>query len=403
MQDYAVTVTIRDRQLAEKRERDAAAKAAERLRDIESEVVRLDQVARVHEKEAALRVEAERSAGEVRAQMAARLADKQRALDDLRRQAAAAVEEMRAAAAADKARAEAERIRKAELLAGVVESNAAAIAAREAARAADEEEWRRALAAQAQIDARRAAHEDERERARKAREAQLAAVRGDVRKANDERAAQVRALSPRSQTHAPFTATPSLTQDELRAKRAFEAGQRAERERALERARKEAKALEELRAARLQQLEDQQRRLAEEIEVDKAEYARAMAVQEQWVASERAASDARWQANREHVSALLRQKDEAEAAKKAAFAALQAEGARERAAQAAQLERLRAIREQKVAELLALGVDAAYTVQLQKFDPMAAITRDYARGAAKGGKAGAGGAGAAAGGATAKK
>ena len=212
---------------------------------------------------------------------------------------------------------------------------------------------------------------------------------------------------------------PPPPQDELRARRAFEAGQRAERERALERARKEAQALEELRAARLKQLEDQQRRLAEEIEVrragrcrsaalapraftfrllalqvDKAEYARATAVQQQWVAAERAAADARWAANREHVGALLRQKDESEAAKKAAFAALQEEGVKERAAQAAQLERLRVIREQKVAELLALGVDTTYTVQLAKFDPMAAISKDYERGPAKsrGGKAGGAGA-----------
>ena len=192
MQDYAVTVTIRDRQRKEKQEREAAARAAERLRDLESEVARLDQVTRVHEREAAQRAEAERSAAGVRTQMEERLAAKQRALEDLRRQAAAAAEEMRAAAAAEKARAEAERVRKAEILAGVVEANAQSIAARQAARAADEAEWRRAQAAQAEMDARRAALDDERERARKARDAQLALLRGDVGKVNDERAAQAR-------------------------------------------------------------------------------------------------------------------------------------------------------------------------------------------------------------------
>lgn len=135
-------------------------------------------------------------------------------------------------------------------------------------------------------------------------------------------------------------------------------------------------------------------RLLVPLQVDKAEYARATAVQQQWVAAERATADARWAANREHVGALLRQKDDAEAAKKAAFAALQEEGVKERAAQAAQLERLRVIREQKVAELLALGVDTAYTVQLAKFDPMAAISKDYERGPAKGRAGKAGGAGA---------
>jgi hypothetical protein len=171
-----------------------------------------------------------------------------------------------------------------------------------------------------------------------------------------------------------------LLQDELRAKRAFEAGQRAERQRVLERARKEADTLEDLRRARLAQLEDRQRRLAEEIELDKAEYYRAVAVQKQWVESERATTDAQRSANRDHVAALLRQKEDAESAKKDAFEALRVEGSRARAAQDDSLARLRAIREQKVQELLALGVDPAYTVQLQKYDPMAAITRDYTRG-----------------------
>jgi hypothetical protein len=182
-------------------------------------------------------------------------------------------------------------------------------------------------------------------------------------------------------------------QDELRARRAFEAGQRAERQRALDRARKEAAALEELRRARLAQLEDRQRRLAEEIEVDKAEYNRAIAVQQQWVEAERQSAEAQRTANREHVAALLRQKQEMEAAKKADFEALREEGARERAAQEANLARLRAIREQKVQELLALGVEPAYTVQLQRYDPMAAISRDYARGVKAGSRDGASGAG----------
>lgn len=358
MQDYAVTVTIRNRQLQEKKDRAAAEKQAERVLDIETEVARLEQVARVHEREAALRAESERLAADVRRQMEERLAEKQRQLEDLKRQASAAVEEMRLAEAAEAAKAEAERLRKAEMLSEVLIANTQSIESKKAARAADLAEWRKAQEAQAAIDARKAALEDEKERARKERDAMLTRMRGDVGKVNDDRAAQ----------------------DELRARRAFEAGQRAERQRALDRARKEAEALEELRKARLAQLEDRQRRLAEEIEVDKAEYSRAMAVQRQWVESERAATDALRSANRDHVAALLRQKEEAEAAKKAEFEARRVEGARDRAAQEANLERLRKIREQKVQELLQLGVEPAYTVQLQKYDPMAAITRDYTRG-----------------------
>jgi hypothetical protein len=123
MQDYAVTVTIRNRQLQEKKDRAAAEKQAERVLDIETEVARLEQVARVHEREAALRAESERLAADVRRQMEERLADKQRQLEDLKRQAAAAVEEMRLAEAAEAAKAEAERLRKAEMLSEVLIAN----------------------------------------------------------------------------------------------------------------------------------------------------------------------------------------------------------------------------------------------------------------------------------------
>lgn len=359
IQEYALTVSVRDRQLAERKALSAAAAGDEKMRDIETEIQRLEEMKRVHAIEVKRRAAAVAAAGDVRAQLSERIEAKQAALAALREEGAALVAEMKAADEEYKRKWESDRMAAKSLLGEVLAANEEHLALKAARKEAEVAEDRRLEALRLEMDAKKAAEEAERERQRKIREEAMFKVRGEVQKAQDTRAAV----------------------DELRAKRAFEAGQRAERARELERARKQKAAADVLRASRIEQLEAKQRRMAEEIEVDKAEFERAIEVQRTWLAAEREAQATRAAANREHVRSLLTQKQEKEAARAAATIKTREEGAKERAEADAKLARLQAMRDAKIAELLEMGVDPKYTVELARYDPAYAIKADYKLGA----------------------
>jgi hypothetical protein len=167
-------------------------------------------------------------------------------------------------------------------------------------------------------------------------------------------------------------------EDELRARRAFQAGQRAERERDAALAARQAAVTADLRAAAVALIAEKQQRLAEEVELDKAEFARARAVQEEWVAAEAASAAARRAADRGHTLALAAQKEETERARRAEVASAGREGAAARAALEAELARLSALRDARVAELRAAGLPVPGS--LAAYDPADAIKHDYKRG-----------------------
>lgn len=347
LQQQAITVSIRDRQLAEKRENAEKERLAERMRDVQMEIARLEEVKRVEDRETQLRMEAAASARQIYGQLEERMNAKKAELAATRAEAERLVDEMKAAQAQQKVEAEAQRQRKADQLEEFLAINQDALRIKAARKAADVEEDKKMVAEMLAADARRAAVEAEKAAAAAAREAALFKVRGEVQRLQDNRSAI----------------------DELRARRDYEAGQRVERTKELERLRKQAAAVAELKRAAVEQLQLKQRRLAEEIEFDRLEFEEAARVQGAWLAAEEKNQRDKWEANRQHQRALLSQKESLEIAAKTAFDATQKEGSVIQEAERVRLERLREIRDAKVAELLEMGVDPKYCVALRSVDP----------------------------------
>lgn len=152
---------------------------------------------------------------------------------------------------------------------------------------------------------------------------------------------------------------------------------------------------------------------AREVEAEKAEFERAIAVQKVWIDDERRALEARRAADAEHRRALQRQVEEKEAAARAAREAKAREGDGARRAEEEKQRLLAKVREEALADLAGMGVPSRYGAQLLRYDPGGAIKADYKLGAAMGGAAkkdkaagaaaAGGGAGAAAGGGAKRK
>jgi Trichohyalin-plectin-homology domain len=348
LRNYAITVSIRDRQLEEKKQREEAAKLAEKMRDAETELARLEELKRVHEKESNLRAATREAAKGVYKQVEDRINVKQNALMAMRKEGEEMVAAMKVQEQEYRRHKEEQHRKKLAGLADILASNEEALRIKEEKKAKERAEEERIEAVQREMEAKKEAQAAEAARLQKEREEALFKVRGETQKAMDTRAAI----------------------DELRARRAFEAGQREARQKEAEKARKQAAAIEELKRERIAQLATKQSRLAVEVEADKAEFERARKIQEEWIAQEEEAARIKDLHNKEHLRALQRQKEEKELEAKQRVLNERASGAVARAEEEAKQAMLKSIRERKVKELLELGVSSKYTVQLARFEPV---------------------------------
>jgi hypothetical protein len=357
---YAKMAQIRDRQLAEKRARAEAAAEEERVRDLEVELARLEKVKVTHEREEAQR----RGQREARKGIEEQLDERARAREEARAQRVREAAE--AQAAAEQARAEelAKRHKDAEAAAELrretVEANAAAAEARRRKRQEELDEDARLDAVRADMDRELVRREVAREVERARREEMEFRLRGAVQKFQDDREAI----------------------DQLRAQRAFEAGQRAERERELERARKRAEAEDELRAARAQQEELRRLRQAMELEREKDEFDANQAARTQWMRAEHDAKEAVRARDVAHRDALFHDVEVRAAARKAAADATRGEGKDDIQLRDAAVAKLKHIRDEKIRQLVDAGVDPKYTADLRRYNPMQVILKDYKLGRA---------------------
>jgi hypothetical protein len=371
MQQYAIAATVRDRQLEERRQRREQERALERMRDIEMEIARLEEVKRVHDREEAQRTVASASARGIYEQLAQR---EQRRRDDVER---VRTEGERTKAAMQRAeeewrqRVEAEKRVKAVQLEEFRRITEEALATKQRRVQAEREADEKVARDQAEAERKRLEAEAEAARKQKEREDALFRVRGEVQKLQDQRGAV----------------------DELRARRQFEEGQRVERQRELERVRRAKAMREELAAARVEQLALKQQRLAVELEVDKAEFDENARLHAAWIASERATAQRRRDQSAQHVQDLLRQKQDAEEAERAAVQSTRGEGRDIKATEEQRQARIRQLKEAAVKELEELGVDLRYAAPILRYDPQKLLMSDYKLGqrtATKGAAAGAG-------------
>ena len=168
--------------------------------------------------------------------------------------------------------------------------------------------------------------------------------------------------------------------DEIRARRAYEEGQRKERQRELEAARRRKAIMEEVKRTRDWQLEQREMQLAFEVQGEKEEFAQNQRLRDEWMEEEARARQRRREADLEHARQLREENYIREERRRKEREETRREGDREMQQRQAQLERLQRLRERKLRELQGSKVHPRYTVQLANFDPSDAIKKDYKRG-----------------------
>ena len=164
-------------------------------------------------------------------------------------------------------------------------------------------------------------------------------------------------------------------------RRAFEEGQRRDREAAARKRAKEAEDAAALREAREAQIRDRELLRAAEIAQERQTFDAAQAARSDWVKAERETRHRRREADRSHVKDVLRQ---AEAS--IAQARERSEGAVGLRATDEEMAHLAAVRDRKVAELAKSGVESKYAVQLRRFNPRSALDKDFKMGPPRTGK-----------------
>jgi len=346
MLNSAITVSIRDRQLAEKRAQGEAAKKEARLLELKAEIESLEAQQRTEEESARVKAHIKVQQKALSDQLAEALGRKRAALEaalaeDKERKASmvAALAEEEAKKAADKAR------RKAQLQDFKLH-NDAAVEARAARRAAELEADRRADAEALVLAAKREAQLQAEEAARVERERILSMAKGNVQKLLDDRDAK----------------------EELRARRALELAARADRAAELKRVRERAETEAALQRSREEMAAQKQALMASMIDAEKEEFERAAAAQEEWLERERQAEAAKARASAELLAGLSAQMEEKKAAQRARRAAEAAEEAERLRALEQDRAFLAGIRDKKVAEIKALGVDPLWTQQLARYN-----------------------------------
>lgn len=353
---YAKTVTIRKKQMEEKEARLAKEREAERIRDLEMEIERLETVKMYRDREEAQRrglVEARRHIEiQIAEREKMREAEHQALLEEQKRIKQEAVE------AAEKARREQVVVleKKAKQRAEVLKANAAAIKMKEAERLREIEEDEKIRQYNLAEEEKKRLQEEEEARVLALKELEFAKLRAKQEKMADS-AAEL---------------------DAIRARRAFEAGQREARRKDMEEAKKRKALQDDLIAARIEQQERKEMMIALEIQREREEFERNSEVRSEWLAKEKSAVTAERHRNLRHKDDLISDISKRERDRKAASAALLEES--RKGTLGADLDEIRRIRDEKVTELLDAGVDPLYVVELKKYDPQTRINDDFKMG-----------------------
>ena len=359
MLNQAITVAIRDRQVAEKKEAKVAEAASERLRELAAEVDNLQAQARAdaakEEKKDRLAVvrdelfaQLEEALARKKNDRAAVAADGQ---DRKRKQLGEAAMEL-----AEKARKDAKRVAQ---LSDFAADNAAQISLRK--------ERKEAEAAQdAKADAQAL-------KLLQVKIAQAAVVAAAV--AEKERTLHLAAA------HVSKILDNTSQRDEARQRREEELSARRERARAVAKTQKEAATAVELKIAHHTMAAEKQHRQASMIEEERAEFERAAAVQKDWLAAELRLEAKKSDANERLLVSLRGQMDEKLVRAKEARVYSAGEEAQRVAAIAGELAKRVTMRDKKVDELRNLGVDPRWANQLanMKFTTVDKLTSGAGR------------------------
>lgn len=347
VQNMAITVAIRDRQVAEKRALAAAAAADERLRELSAEVDVFEALARAD----AAKLETKAKLAVVRDELAAQLEDA------LARKAAA-----RAAVAAEEAR----RRASAE---GEVAIERAEKAAREERRKRQTEDLIADNAAQIAARAARKAEEAARDAKADAEALAIARVKEEHLLAADAARLEKERVLHLAAANVSRVLDDRDEKDSRRQRREEELGARREKARAAAQAARAADAAHALRAAHLAMMAGKSVSAATMIEEERQEFARAAVVQGEWLEAARDAEHARALKSAALLRDLRAQMEEKKVEKAAARALEAAAEDQRQALVAGEMAMLARIRDKKVVELKGLGVDPrwANTVANLKF------------------------------------
>jgi hypothetical protein len=342
MLNQAITVAIRDRQVAEKKELDAAAKAADRLRELSAEVENLEAQQKSDEmllvKKGKLAVVRDELASQLAEAIARKKAARQAIVaEELKRRAGAEGEV--ALERAERAKKEAKRLAQ---LADFKADNEAQIALRKARKEAE-------LELDAKADAEALA---------------VAAMKLAQQEAADKQAAEKERLLHLAATNVSKILDNRSAADEARQRREEELGARRERAKAAAAAAKQHATAIELRAAHYQMAAEKQVAAASMIEEERAEFERASVVQEEWLEAERVADKARAEKNAQLLCDLRSQMEEKAVKAKAARVKAAADEFARVAAIDAELAMRVSMRDKKVKELHSLGVDPRWANKL---------------------------------------
>jgi hypothetical protein len=352
---YAKTVTIRDRQVLERKARLEKEKEAQRILDLEVEITRLEEMRKFQQRDEELRARRVVARKGIQEQLEESQRRKEAAAVLRKKEAEEAVARIKRMEVEDRAAELSKRDAKARLRAEVKAANEASIAARKQQHAREVAEDRALEEAQAAETEAAILAEMEKEKQRLRREEEFFKLRGMVEKFQDNTEAVA----------------------ETRMRRAFEEGQRKDREAAERRAQQQREAEAELRRAREEQTEYKTALRAAEIERERQEFDRAQAAKKQWMDAERAERERRRAKDRSHVQQVLQQAEEHQSELKMQALKTREAGSEGAHATDAEMEELDRIRQRKLRELRAAGVESKYGVELQRFRPRAVIEKDF--------------------------
>jgi len=342
----AITVSIRDRQVEEKKRQQEAEKAAQRMMELKAEIQVMEAQQHADEEEAKKKLLVKVQQRALADQLHAAINKKKTALDAIQKEERERREKMKGELEAEEAKKEASILARKALLLDFKLHNDAAVGARAARKAAELEADRRADAEAAVLAEKKEAQLKREEEARKEKERVLHLAATNVARILDDRDSR----------------------DELRARRAQELADRALRQKALAEAKAKAEAQRSLRAAQAEMAASKLIHMASMIEEEKQEFERAAVAQEEWLEAERVAERLRLEKGKALLVDLAAQVEE----KKALDVARRAREAKDELERVAGLkdkvEFLKSIRDKQVQEMKSLGVDPKWTGALLRYD-----------------------------------
>jgi hypothetical protein len=345
--NYALTVSIRDRQLAEKKERDAQEAAREKMNDLQIEIDALELQQRKEQALESNRGGRDKFRADVLAQLFEALGRKKAQREKMLAEEAVRKAKFAEEAAKEKIKMEELQAKKAAGLAETMALNREAIALKKARKQAELDLDAKVDAEALEIIRQKEAADSEKERIRAEKEAIANRDRGSLAKFLDDTESKLN----------------------LQMQRAYEEGARRERAKELERARKQAEALRDLKATRQRMLEEKQEAMAGMIEDEKMEFEIAQRLQAQWLEEQEREEEARSKSNFQFLKDVKSQISDKIAREKEFKDREREELIKSQADYAKYSEDLRRIRDRKVEEMRALGLPGSYMTELQKYDP----------------------------------